>query len=70
MAPNNKVNIMAVAISLMLIAYVVYCIAHGQISARVLGAKERPILRSEQPFLFWFVIVGHMTVALIMIFAL
>jgi hypothetical protein len=69
MNPQIKVDILDKAIGLILMTYVAYCIARGQISARFWGSKYRPVLRGEQPAFFWFVISCHITVALIIIFA-
>ena len=70
MAPRNNTGMLDVAMGLVLVAYVVYCIARGRINARVFGAKARPVLRTEQPVFFWFVVSGHIAVALIIIFVL
>lgn len=70
MTPKAHGNVLGAAIGSVLAAYVVYCIARGQISARVFGARQRPVLRSEQPIFFWFLISCQVAVAAIMVFAL
>jgi len=70
MKPQSKVGMFGKAVGLILLAYVVYCIARGRIDARMAGAAARPVLRSERPVFFWFVISCHITVALVMMFAL
>ena len=70
MKPPTKVDILDKALGLILMTYVAYCIARGQISARYWGAKSRPVLRSGQPVFFWFVISCHIIVALIIIVAI
>lgn len=70
LTPNDKVDMLGMAIGLIVAAYAAYCIVRGRINARFLGAGARPVLRSEQPVLFWLVIGCQIAVASIVIFAL
>lgn len=69
MTPQTKIEILRTGVSLLVIGYAAYCVARGQIAARMLGSRARPVLRSEEPVLFWFVIGCHAVVALAVMFA-
>lgn len=68
MTPQTKIELLREGVGIVLLAYVAYCVARGQIGARVLGTRARPVLRSENPMFFWFVIGCHVTVALAIMF--
>ena len=67
MTPAEKVNALKAIVGVFIISYVAYCSLRGEITARIFGAKARPILRTEQPLLFWFLVGLQIVVALMVL---
>ena len=68
MAPHAKIEMLRVGVGLLLLGYAAYCVVRGRITARVLGARARPVLRSEDSTFFWFVICCQIIVAVAIMF--
>ena len=67
MTPQAKIEMLRAGLSLFLFGSAAYCVVRGRITVRVLG-RARPVLRSEDPMFFWFVIGCQIIVALAIMF--